>query len=66
MDEKLDALKEISEKMNGMVDDAQYWDMLTANMDYDQKMAYIKLAQEQAKRHGRTLRVSNSQEGPKK
>lgn len=59
VDEKLDTLKEISEKMNRMVDDAQYWDMLTANMDYDQKMAYIKLAQEQAKRQGRTLRVSN-------
>lgn len=66
VDEKLDSLKEISEKMNRMVDDAQYWDMLTANMDYNQKMAYIKLAQEQAKRQGRTLRVSNGQERPKK
>lgn len=66
VDEKLDALKEISEKMNRMVDDAQYWDMLTANMDYNQKMAYIKLAQERARREGRTLRVSNIQERPKK
>ena len=66
VDEKLDALKDISERMDRMVDDAQYWDMLTANMNYDQKMAYIKLAQEQAKRQGRTLRVSNKQERPKK
>jgi len=66
VDEKLDSLKEISERMNRMVDDAQYWDALTANMSYDQKMAYIKLAQEQAKRQGRTLRVSNSQERPKR
>jgi hypothetical protein len=51
-----------------MVDDAQYWDALTANMNYDQKMAYIQLAQEQAKRQGRTLRVSNDnrQEKPKR
>jgi Fe2+ transport system protein B len=68
VDEKIDTLKEISEKMNRMVDDAQYWDALTANMNYDQKMAYIQLAQEQAKRQGRTLRVSNDnrQEKPKR
>ncbi len=68
VDEKIDTLKEISERMDRMVDDAQYWDMLTAHMSYDQKMAYIKLAQEQAKRQGRTLRVSNNsqQEKPKR
>ncbi|HEX9918181.1 MAG TPA: hypothetical protein VGA87_03385 [Pyrinomonadaceae bacterium] len=66
VDEKLDALKDISERMDGIVDDAQYWDMLTANMDYDQKMTYIRLAQEQAKRQGRTLRVSGRQEKSKK
>lgn len=68
VDEKIDALKDISERMDRMVDDAQYWDMLTANMNYDQKMAYIKLAQIEAKRQGRTLRVSNNsqQEPPKR
>jgi hypothetical protein len=59
VDEKLDAIKDISQRMNKLVDDAQYWDVLTANMTYEQKMAYIKLAQEQAKRQGRTLRASN-------
>lgn len=66
VDEKIDSLKEIFEKMDRLVDDAQYWDALTANMSYDRKMAYIKLAQEQAKRQGRTLRVSGKQEQPKR
>jgi uncharacterized protein YunC (DUF1805 family) len=59
VDEKIDTLKEISDRLNTMVDDAQYWDALTANMTYEQKLAYIQAAQEQAKRQGRTLRVSN-------
>ena len=66
VDEKLDSLKDISERMDSLVDDAQYWDMLTAHMSYDQKMAYIKLAQEQAQRQGRTLKVSGKQEQQKK
>jgi len=50
-----------------MVEDAQYWDALTANMTYEQKLAYIQAAQEQAKRQGRTLRVSNgSRQEPRK
>jgi hypothetical protein len=65
VDEKIDTLKELSDKLNTMVDDAQYWDALTANMSYDQKMAYIKLAQEQAQRQGRTLRVSGKKEKSK-
>jgi ElaB/YqjD/DUF883 family membrane-anchored ribosome-binding protein len=68
VDEKIDTLKEVSDRINTMVVDAQYWDVLTANMSHDQKMAYVKLAQEQAKRQGRTLKVSNNgqQERPKK
>ena len=60
VDEKIDTLKEISDRLNTMVEDAQYWDVLTANMTYDQKMAYIKLAQAEAQRQGRTLRVSDN------
>jgi hypothetical protein len=68
VDEKIDTLKDVSDRLNTMVEDAQYWDVLTANMTYDQKMAYIKLAQAEAQRQGRTLKVSNNrrQEKPKR
>jgi vacuolar-type H+-ATPase subunit I/STV1 len=55
VEERMQRIDEQTKTLGLTFEEAQYWETLTANMNYDQKMAYIKAAQEEAQRHGRKL-----------
>lgn len=55
------AIRQLNEQAQGLnmkVEQAEMWDVLTERMTYYEKQAFIKQTQEQAKRNGRTLKVS--------
>lgn len=56
IDPKIEALEKLERSLGMTFDDAQMWDALTANMSYDEKLAYIKKAQAEIQRRGQTLR----------
>ena len=56
IDPKIEALEKLEHSIEMTFDDAQMWDVLTENMSYDEKLAYIKKAQAELQRRGQTLR----------
>lgn len=56
IDPKIEALEKLERSIGVTFDDAQMWDALTANMSYEEKLAYIKKAQAETQRRGQTLR----------
>jgi ElaB/YqjD/DUF883 family membrane-anchored ribosome-binding protein len=57
VEERMTRIDEQTKSLNDTFQEARYWEELTNNMSFDQKMAYIKLAQEQAQRQGHRLEL---------
>lgn len=66
MEERMQRIDEQTKSLNDTFEQAQYWEALTNNMNYEQKMAYIKLAQQQAQKMGRKLELPKSMQGQSK
>jgi hypothetical protein len=66
VEERMQRIEEQTKSLSTTFEYAQYWEALTDNMSYDQKMAYIKLAQQQAQRQGRKLGLPKSMQEDKK
>lgn len=56
IDPKIEELQKLEHSLSMTFDDAQMWDALTANMTYEEKLAYIKKAQAEIQRRGQTMR----------
>lgn len=54
---KVQQISEQTKSLDMTFQDAQMWDALTDHMSYEQKMAYIKQAQQQAQQQGRKLNL---------
>lgn len=60
VEERMQRIDEQAKTLGLTFEEAQYWEALTSNMNYDQKMAYIKQAQAEAQRQGRKLGLPKS------
>lgn len=56
IDPKIEELQKLEHSLSLTFDEAQMWDALTANMTYEEKLAYIKKAQAEIQRRGQTMR----------
>jgi hypothetical protein len=66
MEERMQRIDEQTKSLNNTFEEAQYWEALTNNMDYEQKMNYIKLAQQQAQKMGRKLELPKAMQNQSK
>jgi hypothetical protein len=69
VEERMKRIDEQIKSLSTTFEDAQYWEALTGNLTYDQKMALIKQAQQQAQqqaqRMGRKLGLPKSMQDGK-
>jgi hypothetical protein len=63
--ERMQRIDEQTKTLGLTFEEAQYWEALTGNMNYEQKMAYIKAAQDEAQCHGRKLNLPKAMQQEK-